>query len=99
MTRNRQLISILLILLLTPFEAILAKDNSVAEQAHAAAQLVQAGKLDLDLPIQTYVPDFPQKRGPITTRQLLGHLSDFKYDAITISLAQLFMANPEAKRR
>jgi hypothetical protein len=38
MTRNRQLISILLILLLTPFEAILAKDDSVAAQAHALMQ-------------------------------------------------------------
>lgn len=43
--------------------------------AYAVAQLVQAGSLDLDAPIQTYVPGFPQKRAPITTRQLLGHLA------------------------
>ena len=38
MARNRQLLSVLLILLLAPFEAVLAKDNSVAEQAHALMQ-------------------------------------------------------------
>ncbi len=47
--------------------------------AHAVAQLVQAGKLDLDAPVQTYVPDFPQKRGPVTTRQLLAHLSGIRH--------------------
>jgi serine beta-lactamase-like protein LACTB len=140
MNRYKQLLSILLILFLTPFDAVLAKDNSVAEQAHtlmqeffdasdtpglavsvglggtiiwsegfgyadleqlvkvdpartklriggvikpmtahAVAQLVQAGKLDLEAPVQTYVPGFPQKRGPITTRQLLAHLSGIRY--------------------
>jgi len=47
--------------------------------AHAAAQLVQAGKLDLDAPIQAYVPDFPQKQAPVTTRQLLAHLSGIRH--------------------
>jgi len=47
--------------------------------AHAAAQLVQAGKLDLEAPVQTYVPDFPEKRGPISTRQLLAHLSGIRH--------------------
>jgi len=47
--------------------------------AHAAAQLVQAGKLDLDAPIQTYVPDFPPKRAPVSTRQLLAHLSGIRH--------------------
>lgn len=47
--------------------------------AHAAAQLVQAGKLDLDATIQTYVPDFPQKLAPVTTRHLLAHLSGIRH--------------------
>ncbi len=47
--------------------------------AFAAAQLVDAGKLDLEVPIQTYVPDFPEKRGTISTRQLLGHLSGIRH--------------------
>ncbi len=47
--------------------------------AYAAAQLVQAGKLDLDAPVQNYVPDFPRKRAPVTTRQLLAHLSGIRH--------------------
>ena len=42
--------------------------------AMAIGQLVEAGKLDLDAPIQAYLPDFPEKRAPITTRMLAGHL-------------------------
>jgi len=140
MNRYKQLVLILLILLLTPFHAVLAKDSGLAEQAHtlmqaffaasdtpglavsvglggtiiwsegfgyadleqqvkvdpahtklrigsvikpmtahAVAQLVQAGKLDLEAPVQTYVPGFPQKCGPITTRQLLGHLAGIRH--------------------
>ena len=41
----------------------------------AVGLLVERGKLDLDAPIQTYVPSFPDKGHPISTRQLGGHLS------------------------
>jgi len=41
----------------------------------AVAALWQEGKLDLDAPVQRYVPTFPDKGYPITTRQLAGHLS------------------------
>ena len=41
-------------------------------------QLVEAGKLDLDAPIQTYVPSFPVKSHPITARQLAGHLAGLR---------------------
>lgn len=43
--------------------------------AVAAMQLVEKGKLDLDAPVQKYAPSFPTKAFPITTRQLLAHLS------------------------
>lgn len=43
--------------------------------ATALGKLVQEGKLNLDLPIQEYVPNFPIKEFPITSRQLSGHLS------------------------
>ena len=46
--------------------------------AVAAMQLVEKGNLDLDAPIQKYVPTFPTKPWPITTRQLLGHLSGIR---------------------
>lgn len=38
-------------------------------------QLVEAGRIDLDAPIQRYVPTFPQKQWPVTVRQLLYHVS------------------------
>ena len=42
--------------------------------AIAIMQLVNAGKLDLDVPIQRYLPEFPKKtKGTITIRQLLTH--------------------------
>ncbi len=43
--------------------------------AVAAMQLAEQGKLDLDAPVQKYAPSFPTKQFPITTRQLLAHLS------------------------
>ena len=42
--------------------------------AAALALLVERGQLDLDAPIQTYIPDFPKKSSPITVRLLAGHL-------------------------
>jgi len=41
--------------------------------AVAVMQLVERGKIDLDAPVQTYVPAFPAKSGPVTVRQLLAH--------------------------
>src|SRR5262245_62020575 len=39
--------------------------------AIAALQLADAGKLDLDADVRTYVPEFPDKGVKITARQLL----------------------------
>jgi serine beta-lactamase-like protein LACTB len=39
----------------------------------------EAGQVDLDAPVQTYVPDFPEKEYPITTRMLAGHLSGIRH--------------------
>lgn len=47
--------------------------------AVAAMQLVEKGKLDLDAPVQKYVPTFPVKQFPVTTRQVLAHLSGVRY--------------------
>jgi serine beta-lactamase-like protein LACTB, mitochondrial len=52
---------------------------SKALTAVAAMQLVEKGKLDLDAPVQKYVPSFPTKAFPITTRQLLAHLSGIRH--------------------
>ncbi|MBE3131982.1 MAG: beta-lactamase family protein [Acidobacteria bacterium] len=43
--------------------------------ATGVMQLAEAGKLDLDAPIQRYVPTFPQKKWPVTARQLLYHVA------------------------
>lgn len=46
--------------------------------AVAVMQLAEQGKLDLDAPIQEYVPEFPEKSKPITARLLLSHLSGIR---------------------
>jgi len=44
--------------------------------ALAVMQLVEQGKLDLDAPIQRYIPDYPkQPKTQVTTRHLLSHTS------------------------
>ncbi|KAM9854629.1 serine beta-lactamase-like protein LACTB, mitochondrial isoform 2-T2 [Aulostomus maculatus] len=50
----------------------------------AAARLFEEGKLDLDAPVQTYVPEFPQKQFngqdvTITPRLILSHLSGIRH--------------------
>ncbi|KAJ1348113.1 hypothetical protein KIN20_003344 [Parelaphostrongylus tenuis] len=52
--------------------------------AAIAARLVQEGKLDLDKSIQTYLPEFPNKKFDgksveITTRQLLSHTGGIRH--------------------
>ncbi len=44
-----------------------------------ALKLVEAGALDLDAPIQTYVPAFPAKGAPITIRQLGAHSAGIRH--------------------
>jgi CubicO group peptidase (beta-lactamase class C family) len=55
--------------------------GSVSKPLTAAAigALVEDGKLDLDAPVQKYVPDFPRKAWPITTRLLAGHLAGIRH--------------------
>ena len=43
--------------------------------AAAAGLLHERGLLDLDAPVQRYLPTFPEKQWPITTRQLMGHVA------------------------
>lgn len=64
---------------LTP--ASLIRTGSIAKSisAVAAMTLVEAGKLDLDAPVQTYCKDFPTKPWPVTTRQLLSHTSGIRH--------------------
>jgi CubicO group peptidase (beta-lactamase class C family) len=41
-------------------------------------QMVERGRLDLDAPVQKYVPEFPEKKWPVTLRHVLGHLSGIR---------------------
>lgn len=45
----------------------------------AVGRLVEQGRLDLDAPVQTYVPGFPEKPWPITTRLVAGHLAGIRH--------------------
>jgi CubicO group peptidase (beta-lactamase class C family) len=47
--------------------------------AGAVGVLVEEGRLDLDAPVQDYVPSFPEKRWPVTTRLLGGHLGGIRH--------------------
>ncbi len=57
--------------------------GSVSKPITAAALgvLLERGALDLDAPVQDYVPSFPAKRFPVTTRQLAGHLGGIRHYA------------------
>lgn len=59
----------------------LIRTASIAKSitAVAAMTLVQAGKIDLDAPVQRYCAPFPPKQWPITTRQLLSHTSGIRH--------------------
>ncbi len=55
--------------------------GSVSKPITAAAigVLVDDNALDLDAPVQTYVPSFPEKQWPVTTRLLAGHLGGIRH--------------------
>lgn len=55
--------------------------GSVSKPLTAAAigLLLEGGKLDLDAPVQQYVPSFPEKRWPITTRLVAGHIAGVRH--------------------
>lgn len=48
--------------------------------ATAALRLVEQGKLDLDAPIQQYCPQFPAKEWPVTSREILSHMSGIRHN-------------------
>lgn len=48
---------------------------SQALTSAAVGLLHERGRIDLDAPVQQYVPTFPRQQWPITTRQLMSHTS------------------------
>ncbi len=55
--------------------------GSISKSLTSAAigLLYEKGKLNLDAPIQQYVPYFPTKKYPITVRQLAGHQAGIRH--------------------
>ncbi len=41
--------------------------------------LVADGKIELDAEVQTYCPEFPEKKWPVNVQQLLGHLGGVRH--------------------
>jgi len=63
----------------TPLTKFRIGSVSKSITAVALEELVEEGKLDLDAPIQNYVPAFPVKGYPITARELAGHLAGIRH--------------------
>lgn len=59
----------------------LIRTGSIAKPITAVATmtLVEAGKLELEAPVQSYCAAFPPKQWPITTRELLSHTSGIRH--------------------
>ncbi|HEX2534760.1 MAG TPA: serine hydrolase [Chitinophagaceae bacterium] len=60
----------------------------------AIVQLMEAGKLKLDVPISQYLSDLPEAWKPVTVLQLLSHTSGIP-DIVNEEEAVLIMDNPE----
>lgn len=55
--------------------------GSVSKPLTSAAlgKLLDKGKIDLNAPVQTYVPYFPLKKYPITVKQIAGHIAGIRH--------------------
>lgn len=55
--------------------------GSVSKTLTSAAmgKLYEEKRLDLDVPVREYVPYFPEKRYPITVRQVAGHIAGIRH--------------------
>jgi CubicO group peptidase (beta-lactamase class C family) len=54
---------------------------SIMLTSAAVGVLLEKGRLKLDDPIQASVPEFPKKQGPVTLRELMGHLAGVGTDS------------------
>ena len=52
---------------------------SMTLTAAAVGLLSERARLDLDAPVQRYVPSFPEKEWPISTRQLMAHTAGIRH--------------------
>lgn len=64
----------------TPLTRFRVASVSKPITAAAMARLVEEGRLDLDAPVQRYVPSFPRKpEGEVTSRLVAGHLAGIRH--------------------
>ena len=63
----------------TPLHRFRIGSVSKTVTATAMGLLMERGQLDLDAPIQQYVPEFPEKRWPVTVRQVAGHIAGVRH--------------------
>lgn len=63
----------------TPTSRFRVGSVSKALTAGLVGRLIERGVLDLDRPVRAYVPDFPEKRWPMTPRQLAGHVAGVRH--------------------
>lgn len=63
----------------SPYTAYRTASIGKAMTATAALQLAERHKLDLDAPIQKYCPRYPEKKYPITARDLISHTSGVRH--------------------
>lgn len=63
---------------LTPFSVL--ESGSVAKQFTAGViiKLALEGKIDLDAPVRTYIPELPDYGAPVTVRMLIHHTSGIR---------------------
>ena len=59
----------------TPATKLRVGSVSLPLTAAAVGLLHERGRLDLDAPVRQYVPAFPEKPWPVSTRQLMGHVA------------------------
>lgn len=61
--------------------ATLFRIGSVSKTFTAAAVglLMEQGTLDLEQPVQSYVPGFPSKQYPVTVEQIAGHIGGIRH--------------------
>jgi CubicO group peptidase (beta-lactamase class C family) len=63
----------------TPLTRFRAGSVSKSLTSAALGLLLQEKRIDLDAPVQRYVPSFPQKPWPVTVRELAGHTAGVRH--------------------
>ena len=63
----------------TPLTKMRVGSVSKSMTGAALGVLLDAGEINLDLPVQRYVPSFPEKRYTVTTRQAAGHIAGIRH--------------------